>query len=123
MRAFTFFDLAFIGSLGEAPVLLVEDDFEGYTPADDLDGLNGGTEWGAAYTSRGEDFPPTDDFDSYSGSIGSDIGSFNGGQSWSEPYNSKYTPSPNDDFESYSDTADLDGLNDGVDWAAAYVSR
>lgn len=97
------------------------DEFEAYSGGADLDTLNLGTDWGAAYVSRGTDFPPTDDFESYAD--GTDLDGQTGGTPWNGAYVSREHVRPFDDFETYADTANLDGLNDGTYWAAAYVSR
>jgi hypothetical protein len=123
MIGLTLKDLPFIAGGTVTPGISdATDDFDSYVASDDLGGLNGGTNWDAAYASRGTDEPPTDDFDGYT--AGQDLNDgLNGGISWAAAYVSRDWPMPTDDMQSYSATDDLDGLNGGDDWNGAYASR
>lgn len=69
---------------GEA--VSVYDDFESYTDGVDLDTLNAGTNWAAAYRSDGAPAPANDDFESYSD--GASLDTLNGGTNWTAAYRS-----------------------------------
>jgi hypothetical protein len=98
------------------------DTFESYSPGATLAGLNGGTNWNAAWVSHDGAGVAYDDFESYSNST--DLNGLNGGAGWTGAFVSHLgVPAPLDSFESYADTADLNGLNGGTDWAGAFVSR
>ena len=98
------------------------DDFETYTVGTDLNALNGGTNWTAAYASRTALFITSDDFESYA--AGADLDALNGGINWTAAYASRTALFiTSDDFESYTATDPLDGLNAGINWNAAYASR
>lgn len=86
MIGLSLFDGPFLAQGSVAPVVLAEDDFESYTPTDDLDGLNGGTNWSGAYSSRGWPMP-SDDFEGYTPT--DDLNGLNGGEDWNGAYVSR----------------------------------
>lgn len=67
--------------------MVVPDDFESYTTGDDLEALNGGTNWASGYVSHSVFFLVTDDFESYTASA--DLGGLNGGTNWNSGYVSR----------------------------------
>jgi hypothetical protein len=98
------------------------DDFDSYTIAVDLAGLNGGLFWLATYVSRSVFVVTEDSFDSYT--IGVDLGALNAGTKWDAAYVSRTSFAyALDSFDSYTIGADLDSLNSGTNWNGAYVSR
>lgn len=81
-------DLPFLGKIVVPPAeVLAEDDFESYTAGNELGGLNGGTNWSAAYLSRSAPVPADDDFESYTPTA--DLDGLNGGTTWNGAYVSR----------------------------------
>jgi hypothetical protein len=68
-------------------LLLVNDEFDSYVAGDALGGLNGGTNWAAAYVSKIELDPAEDTFDSYTPAA--DLNGLNAGTNWNAAYVSR----------------------------------
>jgi len=103
-----------------APV--ATDDFETYTVGQDLEDLNGGQRWAAAYADRGILYVTTDDFETYNAD--DDLDTLNSGLRWTAGYASRTTLYfAEDDFEAYIDGASLNAANSGTKWTAAFESR
>lgn len=121
MRAFSFFDVAFLGAADEAVVTYAIEDFDGYTTDVAVTGLNLGTNWFWAHD--GEARPICyDSMASYSAS--DEVDGLTGGLDWdTQAYQGFFIPQPVDTFQSYSNGNDLNGLTGGDDWGGNWVSR
>ena len=123
MRAFTFFDLAFLASTVGPTVVTAVDDFDSYTAGGSINGENGGTNWVLPFVGLGCTYMG-DYFTSYSDN--DDLNGLNGGETisdWTGAWISHNFEMPFDDFQSYSNGNALDGLNGGDYWPGAYVSH
>jgi hypothetical protein len=88
MIGLSLFDGPLLANSSVAPPGIVDatDDMDSYAANDDLDGLNGGTNWNAAYASRSWPMP-TDDMQSYAAT--DDLDGLNGGTDWNGGYASR----------------------------------
>lgn len=122
MRNLSLFDLAFLARAAATDRII--DDFEEYTAGDSLDGLNGGTGWGAAWDSHdgAAGLLSMETFEEYAdGGLNGE----NGGLGWSAAWVSRDSFTgllASEDFESYA-LGGLNGENGGTGWNGAWVSR
>lgn len=123
MRAYTFFDLAFLASDLGPTVFTAVDSFDTYGASVTLNGLNDGTGWILPYVGRGVTYMG-EDFASYADD--SDLTGQNGNATfsdWTAAWVTAALPNAIEDFESYSASDPLSGLNGGSGWGGAYVSH
>lgn len=118
MKGLTLFDSAF---LAQNPNPSPFDDMEAYILADNLDGLNGGLDWGCPFIVSLGTEDVEDDFESYS--VGDSLNSLNGGTNWAAAVIERTPPAAIDNFESYTVSSSLNGLTGGTGWDGAYIER
>lgn len=109
-----------------AVAFLPTDDFESYTDAASVNGLNGGSGFSAAYVDRAglTGDQATDDMENYTDAAS--VNGLNGGTGFSGAYVDRdglFGVQASDDMESYTDAAALNGLNGGTGWTGPFVDR